>query len=127
MIMPDGNLLIAFKWLDHDHHLLAQAFFGRNPKVVTCPITELNLVRVLMQKGHTPSDAAKSLADFIARHGSKLIPADISATEIAGFNVGHRTTTDSYLAMLAKRHGLKIATLDQGFANRFPSIVEFVS
>jgi len=86
MIMPDGNLLIAFKWLDHDHHLLAQAFFGRNPKVVTCPITELNLVRVLMQKGHTPSDAAKSLADFIARHGSKLIPADISATEIAGFN-----------------------------------------
>lgn len=126
-MMPDGNLLIAFKWLNHEYHALARAFFARHPKVVTCPITELNLVRVLMQKGHTPTEADKSLADFVARHRLRMIPADISATGMAGFNVGHRTTTDSYLAMLAKQHGLKIATLDEGFANRFPGIVELVS
>jgi uncharacterized protein len=126
-MMPDGNLLIAFKWLNHERHEAARAFFARNVRVVTCPITELNLVRVLMQKGHTPSEADKSLADFVARHRSELIPADISATEIAGFNLGHRTTTDSYLAMLAKRHGVRIATLDEGFATRFPELVELVS
>ena len=126
-MMPDGNLLIAFKWLNHEHHETARAFFARHLRVVTCPITELNLVRVLMQKGHTPGEAHKSLADFVARHRTKLIPADISATEISGFNVGHRTTTDSYLAMLAKRHGLRIATLDEGFARRFPALVELVS
>jgi predicted nucleic acid-binding protein len=126
-MMPDGNLLIAFKWINHEHHALDKAFFERHPKVVTCPITGLNLARVLMQKGHTPAEADKSLADFVARHRSMLIPTDISATAIAGFNVGHRTTTDSYLVMLAKKHGLKIATLDEGFANRFPRIVEFVS
>jgi len=126
-MMPDGNLLIAFKWLNHEHHAVAKAFFVRHPKVVTCPITELNLVRVLMQKGHTPNEADRSLTDFVARHRSMVIPADLSATAIAGFNVGHRTTTDSYLAMLAKQHGLKIATLDEGFAIRFPRIVELVS
>ena len=120
-------MLIAFKWLNHEYHAVAKAFFARHPKVVTCPITELNLARVLMQKGHTPAEADKSLADFVARHRSMIIPADISATAIAGFNVRHRTTTDSYLAMLAKQHSLKIATLDEGFANRFSGIVELVS
>ena len=81
-MMPDGNLLIAFKWLNHEQHALAKSFFERHPKVVTCPITELNLVRVLMQKGHTAAEADKSLADFVGKHRARLIPADISATEI---------------------------------------------
>jgi len=123
-VIPDGNLLIAFKWLNHEHHAVATAFFDRHPKVLTCPITELNLVRVLMQKGHTAAQADKSLADFVARHRLRLIAADISATAIGGFNLGHRTTTDSYLAKLAESHGLTIATLDQGFAARFPRIVD---
>ncbi len=44
-MMPDGNLLIAFKWLNHEHHETARAFFARHVRVVTCPITELNLTR----------------------------------------------------------------------------------
>jgi predicted nucleic acid-binding protein len=125
-MMPDGNLLIAYKWLDHEKHAEARAFFEQHPKVVTCPITELNLVRVLMQKGHTPTEADKFLADFVSKHRSKLIPADISATEIAGFNLGHRTTTDSYLVKLAEKHGLKLATLDEPLSRRFPGSVEYV-
>jgi predicted nucleic acid-binding protein len=108
------------------HARPATRFFRATPKVVTCPITELNLVRVLMQKGHTPSEASRTLADFVSKHRSKLIPADISATAISDFDVGHRTTTDSYLAMLARKHGVKIATLDEPFSKRFPGLVQFV-
>jgi predicted nucleic acid-binding protein len=125
-MMPDGNLLIAFKWLEHESHESAKAFFEKHPRVITCPITELNLLRVLMQKGHSPTEADRVLADFVAKHRAKMIAADISATEISGFNVGHRASTDSYLAMLAKKHGLTLATLDQPLANRFPGLVQYV-
>jgi predicted nucleic acid-binding protein len=125
-MMPDGNLLIAFKWLEHESHECARAFFAKYPRVTTCPIIELNLLRVLMQKGHKPAEADRVLADFVGKHRAKLIPADISATEISGFNVGHRTTTDSYLAMLARKHRLTLATLDQPLANRFPDLVRYV-
>jgi predicted nucleic acid-binding protein len=125
-MMPDGNLLIAYKWLGHEFHAEAKAFFEEHPKVVTCPITELNLVRVLMQKGHTSAEADKCLADFVSKHRTKLIAADISATEIAGFNLGHRTTTDTYLVKLAQKNGLNIATLDEPLSNRFPDVVNFV-
>jgi toxin-antitoxin system PIN domain toxin len=126
-MMPDGNLLIAFKWIAHEHHGIAKAFFKRHAKVVTCPITELNLVRVLTQMGHTPSEADRSLADFVAKHRHRLLAADLSATVIAGLSPGHRTTTDCYLAMLAQTHNVKIATLDRAFANRFAGVVEFVA
>lgn len=124
MILADGNLLIAFKWIEHVHHGLAKRFFAENPKVATCPITELNLVRVLMSQDVPRAD--DFLADFILHHRSRLIPCDISATEIAGLARGHKQTTDVYLAKLAKKHKLKVATLDEQFAKKFPDLVELV-
>ena len=35
--MPDGNLLIAFKWLNHEHHAVATAFFDREFKAHQAP------------------------------------------------------------------------------------------
>lgn len=102
MILADGNLLVAFRWADHPDKPRADAFFGQNPKIATCPITELTLVRVLMQLGLTATDADKILKGFIEKHRSRLIPDDISASHIAGLNSGHRQTTDSYLAKLAE-------------------------
>lgn len=126
MILPDGNILVAFNWTTHIHHLRATEFFERNGKVATCPITELNLIRVLMQFGLPARDADKTLQNFVAQFRSHLIPCDISAMKISGLCDGHRQTTDVYLAMLAKKQRLKIATLDEPFAKRFPSIVELV-
>ena len=126
MILPDGNLLVAFRWANHPNKAKADAFFAKNPKVVTCPITELTLVRVLMQLGLSANDADKVLKAFVEKSRSRLIPDDISATQIAGLNSGHRQTTDSYLAKLAERHSIKVATLDAPFANRFPEIVRLV-
>jgi predicted nucleic acid-binding protein len=126
MILPDANLLVAFTWENHEHQAAAVSFFQQHPKVATCPLTELALVRVWMQKGASGADADSALADFVSKYRSRLIPDDLSATVIAGLNQGHRQTTDSYLAMLAKHHGIKLATLEEPLAKRFPEASEWV-
>jgi uncharacterized protein len=124
--LADGNLLIAMKHQEHVLHSRAQKFFVDNPKVATCAISELNLIRVLMATGYTPRDADSLLADFISMHRAKLIPCDLSARGIAEKSGGHKQTTDTYLAMLAEKHGMKLATFDENLAARFPKIAELV-
>ena len=126
MILPDGNILIAFKHLNHADHAKAKAFFFKNPKVATCPITELNLVRGLMQLGYTGKEADALLTDLIAKHRAQLVPADISVENIKGLCHGHRETTDAYLAELAQAHGLSVGTLDKSFAKKFPDVVQLI-
>jgi predicted nucleic acid-binding protein len=75
-----------------------------------------------MQKGASGADADRALKDFVSKYRSRLISDDLSATAIAGLNQGHRQTTDSYLAMLAKHHGIKLATLEEALATRFPEV-----
>ena len=112
MILPDANLLVAFTWANHQDKAAAESFFRKYPRVATCPLTELALVRVWMQKGAGGADADTALKDFISKYRSRLIPDNLSATAIAGLNQGHRQTTDSYLAMLAKHQGIKFPTLE---------------
>ena len=126
MILPDASLLVAFTWENHEHKAAAERFFQQYPRVATCPLTELALVRVWMQKGASGADADKALSDFVSKYRSRLIPDDLSATAIAGLNQGHRETTDSYLAVLAKYHGIKLATLEEALAKRFPAVAEWV-
>src|SRR5687768_6668018 len=119
-LLADGNLLIAYTIVSHENHDRAVRFFAKHPKVSTCAITEMNLQRVLMQCGHTGNEADEILASFISKHRSNLVSCDMSASETAGLNQGHKQTTDTYLAILAKKHGLGVATLDAGFVARFP-------
>jgi predicted nucleic acid-binding protein len=127
MMLPDGNLLIAFKHAGHTDHAKSVTFFTANQQVATCPITELNLVRVLMQLNYTGQQADTLLQDFISKHRARLIAADLSATVIQGLCKGHRGTTDAYLAQLAKTNGLTLATLDEQLATRFPQVAQLVT
>jgi predicted nucleic acid-binding protein len=126
VILPDANLLVAFTWENHQDKEVAERFFQKYPKVATCPLTELALVRVWMQKGASGADADEALKEFISEYRSRLLPDDLSATAIAGLSQGHRQTTDAYLAILAKHHGIKLATLEEALAKRFPDIAEWV-
>ncbi|MEO5802533.1 MAG: PIN domain-containing protein [Verrucomicrobiota bacterium] len=126
MILADGNLIIAKVWTPHEENRRAEQFFDEHKKVATCAITELNVVRFLMQKGHTGKEADLFLKNFISRHRERFLDCDISATGVAGQCDGHRQTTDTYLAMLAKKHRTKVATFDKPFKNRFPDLVELV-
>ena len=79
MILPDANLLVAFTWENHEHKAGAENFFKTYPKVATCPLTELALVRIWMQKGASGADADAALKDFISNYRSRL-----------SFRYGHR-------------------------------------
>jgi toxin-antitoxin system PIN domain toxin len=125
--LPDVNLLVAASYQDHEHHAAAAAWLKRNPGFATCPVTELGLVRVLMQLGASPEDAFNRLAEFIGDNRRQLVPADVSASAIAGRVTGHRQTTDEYLAALAAEHRLTLATFDQTLAKRHKADVELVS
>lgn len=127
MTLPDGNLLIALKHSEHADHAKAVKFFADNPQVATCPITELNLVRVLMQLNYSGEQADALLQDFVTKHRSRLVAADLSATAIKGLCKAHRITTDAYLAQLAKTHGLSLATLDAQLARTFPGIAQLIA
>jgi predicted nucleic acid-binding protein len=73
VILPDANLLVAFTWENHQHNAVAENFFQKYPKVATCPLTELALVRVWMQKGASGADADRALKDFVSKYRSRLI------------------------------------------------------
>ena len=126
--LPDVNVLIALHDATHQGHERAHQWFTNEGRLgwATCPLTELALVRVWMQKGASGADADKALRDFVSKYRSRLIPDDLSATAIAGLNQGHRETTDSYLAMLARHHGIKFATFEEALAKRFPEVAEWV-
>jgi predicted nucleic acid-binding protein len=64
VILPDANVLVAFTWANHQDKVAAENFFRKYIKVATCPLTELALVRVWMQKGASGADADKALQDL---------------------------------------------------------------
>jgi predicted nucleic acid-binding protein len=77
VILPDANLLVAFTWETHQQKLAAEKFFRKYPKVATCPLTELDLVRIWMQKGASGTDADRALQDFMSKYRSRLSPVNI--------------------------------------------------
>lgn len=125
MKLPDVNLLVAATWPEHTHHSPASAWLTANPRFATCGLTELGLVRVLMQLGAGPADAFRRLAAFASDNRAKLVPADLGGEAARGVT-GHRQTTDFYLARLAAAHRLTLATLDRPLAERFPEHCELV-
>jgi predicted nucleic acid-binding protein len=124
MKLPDVNVLVAASSDSHVHHAVAANWVGRERRFATCPVTELGLLRVLMQLGAAPKDADRALQGLVGRHRERLIPADLSATAIAGMALGHRQTTDLYLVELARSHKLVLTTLERSMARRFPEVCE---
>jgi toxin-antitoxin system PIN domain toxin len=108
----DVNALIALVWPSHVHHARAVAWV-KGRKIAVCPITELGFVRVSTSPGFGASmaDARKALADFLKDVAPAFIPADTRALDGA-ITTNSKMTTDFYLANLAAKHGLKLATFD---------------
>jgi predicted nucleic acid-binding protein len=108
----DVNLLISGILEDHADHQKAAAWLdGKN--LVLCPLAELGFIRITTggNIGSTMEKARKSLEEFIAQRGVQWIPDDLSARESHPKNSNQ--VTDHYLADLAAKHGLKLATLDR--------------
>jgi len=121
----DVNMLIAAIWRDHQDQRRVEAWLqGR--QMATCPISELGFLRI--SSGDTfpfradPQPCRNALSEFVRKHRCRFIPDDFSPRRIAAES--STQFTDLYLAELAERHRMKLATLD---ARIFHRAIELVS
>jgi toxin-antitoxin system PIN domain toxin len=124
----DTNVLVALVSPDHVHHEAAAAWLGAHDAgVATCPITQLALVRVLMQLGVERPIAAAALDAVVANRRHDFWPdtVPVDAALLRGV-LGHRQVTDAYLAALARAHGGTLATLDAGLAHAHPDVARLI-
>lgn len=115
LVLPDVNLLLAFGWRSHPDHQRSRAWIGGLSGFVTCAITELGFLRVSMSPAYRAShqDATRVLESLTALKAASFLPCDLSASRIGGVS-SYKDTTDCYLVELARKHSLRLATLDEG-------------
>ncbi|GAB7143843.1 TA system VapC family ribonuclease toxin [Mycobacterium riyadhense] len=124
----DANVLISLVISDHIHHDWAEEWLSTTDVgFATCPITQGSLVRLLVREGQTAAMARKIVGSITRDARHEFWPDSLSFVdvELAGV-VGHRQVTDAYLAQLARKHGGRLATFDQGLAQLHSDVAELV-
>lgn len=119
----DVNVLIAAIWRDHSSHRRADAW-TRDREMAVCPIVELGFLRISTHPKGLHSDmrsARRLLQDFLSKHDVEFVPCDVAALESKAGNCDE--VTDQYLAELASRNGMKLATLDRGIVHPAVEII----
>jgi predicted nucleic acid-binding protein len=120
----DVNMLIAAIWRDHEDQPRVETWLRRK-QTATCPISELGFLRI--SSGDTfpfraePEACRNALSEFVRKHRCRFIPDDFSPQRIAAQS--SRQFTDLYLAELAEKHRMKLATLDTRIFHRAIEIV----
>jgi uncharacterized protein len=124
----DGNLLVALSLDTHVHHERAHRWFaqlGPEDRFATCAITEGTLLRLHMIAAVDRSATAawEALSDVRGHERHRFWEAGFSYDEVRHRNLqGHRQVTDAWLAEVARRHGGRLATLDQPLALLHPDV-----
>lgn len=109
----DVNVLLAAIWDNHPLH--PRAFEGIKGKTLAvCPLTELGFIRISTNPKasiNAPMEKTRELLQrFIQERNVSRIPDDLPALESTPSKSDE--VTDRYLAELAARHNLKLATMD---------------
>jgi len=109
----DVNVLLACGWKSHAEHANLLACLLQEKEWATCPLTESGFMRISMTTAYQASfeDARKSLATLRHLHGHQFLSDDVEAA-LLPVQTSYKDTTDAHLVTLAKRRGLKLATLD---------------
>lgn len=110
-------------WTDHVHHTVVDAWI-KGKALATCPLSELGFLRISTHPkalGATMADARNLLRDFTTKHDVEFVGADLSALESTANK--SEEVTDSYLADLAGRKHLKLATLDHAISHAAVAII----
>lgn len=118
----DVNVLLALGHTGHAHHGKAAAWYGSiagsAAGLHTCSITELGFVRVATQLGlQDDISSARAALDALkasSRVRFELIPDDLGAAHLPAFVKTPAAVTDGHLLELAKKHSIKLVTLDRG-------------
>lgn len=110
----DVNILLAALWENHPQNQIASAWLA-GKSIVVCPLAELGCIRISSNPKaiNVPMDKCREVFEiFLAETKAERIADDLPALE--SFPQKSEEVTDSYLAELAAKHGLKFATLDTG-------------
>jgi predicted nucleic acid-binding protein len=109
----DVNVLPGCGWKSHLDHPALLGWLLQVNDWATCPLTESGFMRISMTTAYqaTFGDARKSLAMLRALRGHQFLTDDVDAALLPVL-ASYKDTTDAHLVTLAKRHGLKLATLD---------------
>jgi toxin-antitoxin system PIN domain toxin len=115
----DVNVLLACAWKSHADHDVLLAWLLSANSWVTCPLVESGFVRISMTTAYQASfeDARRSLATLNALPGHRFVTDDVDAASLPTVT-NYKDTTDAHLVTLARRHGLKLATLDDGLIGK---------
>jgi toxin-antitoxin system PIN domain toxin len=109
----DVNVLLAAIWENHPNH--TRAFHWLEGKeVAVCPLCELGFIRISTNPKafHAPMEKTrKLLQQFLTERAVRRIPDDLPAMDSHPQKT--EQVTDLYLATLADKHGMKLATLDE--------------
>ncbi|MDT5031709.1 MAG: uncharacterized protein QOC94_1880 [Actinoplanes sp.] len=127
-VLLDANVLIALLVDDHVHHEAAETWFASSSEAIaTCPITQGNLVRLLLREGQS-TQTAKTLISALMSLPRHEFWADDAAFDAVSFDgvIGHRQVTDAYLAHLARVRQGRMATFNQGLAKLHPDVADLV-
>jgi predicted nucleic acid-binding protein len=110
----DVNTLIALIWTESRPPFHRQSMV-RWQDLALCPISELGFIRISTSQAFNLSmpDARKALHDFISDENPRFIPCDLRAMD-GDPAPSSGKITDWYLANLAGKHRMKLATLDAG-------------
>ena len=117
--LPDVNVLVALHVPEHDHHGAARAWFDRAGEFATTPVTEIGLVRLLLNPATgadaTPAQALAAIDRLRAVPGAHFWDDGQRTGATARFAyalTGHRQVTDHHLLALAAHRGGRLVTLD---------------
>lgn len=124
LFLPDVNVLVALTNPSHQHHPQARQWLANARKFATTPVTEVGLVRLLLNPSVTgqqvTGEQAVDLLSGLRSHDRAVFLADSSSLAAAGIDliglVGHRQATDFHLVNVAAAHGAVLATFDRRIA-----------
>lgn len=126
-VLLDVNALLALGWSEHEAHaaVVARLSAPSAPTWFTCPITQLGFIRISATAGVfsrtlLPAQAHAALAALCSDAHHRFISEhpDVLACDFSRLD-GPRQTTDAYLVALARRHRLRLLTLDQRLVRFF--------
>lgn len=115
----DSNVLIALATPEHSLNARAAAWFLKVRRFATCPITQGALFRFHLRAGveATPESAHLLLQTISSLPRHEFWPDDASYLDLPATGIaGHKQVTDAYLALLARKHGGSVATMDEALA-----------
>ena len=114
----DVSTLMALLWQLHDENERVTRWQG-TAKLAVCPLTELGFLRISTQPvfGATVAEARKMLRAWKQAVAPQFVPCDLEALGTDEPRTGTKTT-DFYLASLAAKHGMQLATLDENIGHQ---------